>query len=360
MPGPRSRSRGLYRRENSPFWWISYAGPDGRIIRESTKTSSKKLAKSILNERRASIARGEFLGLREQPRLTFRKLCDKYLEWSKARKTKASYERDVGLINNLCSDFGNASATRVTRADIDSYRKWRREEVSGATVNREAACLRAVFNKAILWNLVDKNPASNLDMFPEEPRVRYLKEEEQRRLLESCRQSDQPLLYPIVALAMLSGLRRGELLALKWGHIDFHRKMIVVEHAKGHKARHVPLCPQALEVLGELTRGNEDDLLFPVTSVKKSFATALKRAEITNLRFHDLRHCFASSLAAQGIDLLSIKELLGHTTMQMSLRYSHLSDRKLRDAVCSLPDILPGKGSSQEAEGASRVKKGAH
>ena len=124
-------------------------------------------------------------------------------------------------------------AVNITRADIERYRLRRKDEVSGSTVNREAGCLRAVFNKAILWGLLEKNPAQGIDMFPERPRVRFLREEEQRTLLEACKKSDQRLLYPIVALAMLTGLRRGELLALEWRHIDLQRKILMVEPAKG-------------------------------------------------------------------------------------------------------------------------------
>ena len=85
----------------------------------------------------------------------------------------------------------------------------------------------------------------------------------------------------------------------------------------------------------------EGDRLFPTNSVKKSLATALKRARISNFRFHDLRHCFASTLAAQGTDLLSIRDLLGHTTLEMTMRYSHVSNARVRDAVNSLLDVLP-------------------
>ena len=237
--------------------------------------------------------------------------------------------------------MGSKMAVNITRADIERYRTRRRDEVSGSTVNRELGCLRAVYNKAILWNLLEKNPAANIDMFPEKPRVRFLREEEQRRLLEACKISDQPLLYPIAALGMLTGLRRGELLALEWRHIDLQRKILTVEHGKGDKSRIVPLCPQAVLVIEQMSRNSETHRLFPTNSIKKSFTTALKRAGITDSRFHDLRHCFASTLAAQGTDLLTIRDLLGHTTIEMAMRYSHLSNAKLRDAVNGLPDVLP-------------------
>ena len=123
--------------------------------------------------------------------------------------------------------------------------------------------------------------------------------------------------------------------------------------AKGDKSRIVPLCPQVVSVIEEMSRKGKGDRLFPTNSVKKSFTTALNRAGITDFRFHDLRHCFASTLAAQGTDLLTIRDLLGHTTLEMAMRYSHLSNAKLREAVNGLPDVLPQAAAAHAAASVS-------
>jgi len=247
MPADSGDERGLYRRANSPFWWISYSGPNGQLIRESTKVRSKKLARSILSERRASVAKGEFLGKREITKMTVHQMLHRYLSWASTAKAPKTYERDKGLTKRLCEEFGNWRATDIAVTDLEAYRHKRIDSgVKPASVNREVGMLRHAYNKMIEWGSLKANPAAKIKPFKERSRLRFLTQDEQRRLLQACSESEQPLLLPLVSIALLTGLRAGELRNLEWRDIDLRRRILTVRAGKGDKDRSVPLSHQAI------------------------------------------------------------------------------------------------------------------
>ena len=170
---------------------------------------------------------------------------------------------------------------------------------------------------------------------PPEPRgrVRYLSDDERTRLLAECRSSKEKLLYPIVILALSTGMRRGEILGLTWDAVDLERGRIVLEYTKNQDRRGVPLVGPALEELKRLHQDRRKDsaLVFPGKDSTRSvdtraFENAVKRSGIVNFRFHDLRHTAASYLAMSGATIAEIAEVLGHRTFQMVKRYAHLSE----------------------------------
>jgi integrase len=147
-------------------------------------------------------------------------------------------------------------------------------------------------------------------------------------------------LTPSVLLSMNTGLRRGELLALRWESIDFNRQMLTVEGgtAKNRQTRHVPLNDEATRALTqwrEQTKGGQR-VFETRTGFKTAWAALLKRAAITKFRWHDLRHHFASRLVQAGVPLNTVRDLLGHSSMAMSLRYAHLAPDQRREAVAKL------------------------
>ncbi|MBN2209555.1 MAG: site-specific integrase [Candidatus Coatesbacteria bacterium] len=344
-----SNTRGLFKQPRSPFWWISYS-LNGQRVRESTKTESKKLALQILSERRAQIAKGEFLGTREPGNMTISQLLyDKYLPWSQSAKALKTHRRDTSLAANLCEELGNRRAADVTLEDLEIYRQKRRDAgAKPASCNREVGMLRHAFNKAIQWGLLKDNPAARVKSFKEKSRIRFLGRDEQSKLLQACRQSEQPLLFPLVSLALLTGLRAGELYNLEWRDIDIARGSLAVRGGKGDKDRTVPLNRQAIAVLESMDR--KADRVFSIASVKRSFGTALRRAGIKGFRFHDLRRTFATNLASAGVDLTTIKRILGHSQFSATLMYLSTSAEHLRSAVDRLPDIAP-QDDARNADG---------
>jgi integrase len=189
-------------------------------------------------------------------------------------------------------------------------------------------------------------------------RVRFLEEGDRLRLLQACKESTNSHLYPVVLLAMSTGMRYGEIINLTWSDVDLLRKRIILQETKNGERRAVPIAGLALELLIELEKRRSIDinLLFPKlrsiknstsegetpgflkeevkrvqkvqkpTQLRTAWCTALKKAKIDNFRFHDLRHCAASYLAMSGASLAEIADILGHKTLSMVKRYSHLSD----------------------------------
>lgn len=217
-----------------------------------------------------------------------------------------------------------------------------RGPVGPATRNRYIGVLRHVFFVAMRWEWMEHNPASRLSRpkKDQEPpgRVRFLSDSEREALLGACAKSRSRRLAPLVTLALLTGCRRGELLGLRWGDIDWHRRQLALvgddgsRHTKSRHGRSVPLSASAVEVLHELKRVRHvgSDLVFAnrrgvAVFPRQAFAHALEVAGIEDFRFHDLRHTFASCLLMSGASLPELAEALGHKTLAMVKRYAHLS-----------------------------------
>lgn len=248
--------------------------------------------------------------------------------------SRISKERD----KLLSEETRNFSAPATHNPELDSQRP--RSRRTGATVNRYLAALSSCMSygvKTLEW--IERNPCERVKKPSESKgRVRFLSDDERTRLLEACRQ--HPELYLAVILSLTTGARQGEIMSLRWGQIDFSRQVIVLHKTKNGETRSVPLVGEALSLLQEKSkvRNLRDDRIFPARSrAKKSeyldlnnpWRAALKAAGITDFHWHDLRHTAASYLAMSGISLVEIAKVLGHRTLAMVARYSHLSNEHI-------------------------------
>ncbi len=211
---------------------------------------------------------------------------------------------------------------------------------SGATVNRYLATLSHIFTTARMeWRLVDSNPVREVSKKKEaRGRIRFLNDEEREALLVACADSAWPALQALVLLAISTGARRGELIRLRWIDVtvDAPSPQAIIQRTKNGDPRRLPLVGKALAALGRLRHANaaRSEFVFPHRSnpgrAYEAFDThwqaALATAGIADFRFHDLRHTCASYLASQGASLLEIADVLGHRTMAMVKRYSHLAE----------------------------------
>ena len=204
---------------------------------------------------------------------------------------------------------------------------------SNASVNRYLAALSHVYTVAEReWGWIYDSPIKRVGRLKESRgRVRFLSDDERKVLVSECQRSKEPLLYPLIVVAISTGARQGELLNLRWENVDFDQGMIRLLETKNDERRAVPIAGLAYEELKKLStvRRIDDDRVFPLTpdQVRWYFNSALKNAKIEDFRFHDLRHSAASYLAMNGATLAEIAEVLGHKTLQMVKRYSHLTEQ---------------------------------
>lgn len=226
---------------------------------------------------------------------------------------------------------------------IKKYKLWRREKVKPATVNRELSLLSHLCTKAIAWGHLAEHPmkGGKVKKLPGETmRERILTPEEEARLLAE----DSPRLRPLLILALETGMRRGEILALTWDRVDLRQGEILLTQTKNGRFRRASLTDRAMEILRALSPGaGATGLVFtrangkPMRDIREGFAGAKERAKVTGIRFHDLRHTFAIRLATSGVDIVIVQRLLlGHQTLAMTQRYAPPTSADMRRAIHTL------------------------
>ncbi len=213
-----------------------------------------------------------------------------------------------------------------------------------------------MFRKAYEWQLCGEDTLKLVRAVKQLPvsnnRARYLTVDEIPELIKSC----EPHLQPIVQLAINTGMRRGEILSLQWEqNIDLRHGYITLDKSKNGEGRTIPINDTLRGVLQSLTRRLDVPYVFfdpetgkPYKTLKRSFRTALRRAGIRNAVFHTLRHTFASHLVMSGVDITTVSKLLGHKSLQMTLRYSHLAPNHIKNAVNILDSTINQKPTIQK------------
>jgi integrase len=228
---------------------------------------------------------------------------------------------------------------------------------SPSTVNRYMAALSSVLTYAyreLRW--IDSNPCSNLVKLKEPMgRNRVLSSEEIHQLLAASQESRSPYLYPIILIALTTGMRQGEILGLKWTDIDFEKHIAHLRDTKNSTPRSTPLVDPVVAVLKQLHKQSNPlkeyvfasrTLFGEKIDIKKSWQEALKRAKISNLRFHDLRHTFATLAARQGASNIELATAMGHKTLQMVKRYTHMEAEATRKYSIGITQILVSTGTT--------------
>lgn len=364
MAGKRRQDRdGLYQRPGSPFWWASFTDRSGERFRRSTKCRSKDEAQQVLSRWRLEAGQQPAPG--QGGGITFDELMVLYLR--EVSEQKKDPVRDWNSLAHLKPAFSGKLVQEISRADVNAYIQNRKAaEAAASTINSEVGLFSAACNYAQLnWEWEIPNPAEGLKQQEPEGRVRYLLRKEAARLLWQARRNrgKAPHLQDFLLLALHTGMRKRELTKLTWDRVDMDLGLIFLaaEHSKGIKRRSVPINPKArLALLRRIqfnhrycpdspyvfARRNGDRMDDP----KKSFATARDNAGIKDFRIHDLRHTFASWLVMSGVSLYEVRDLLGHTTVEMTERYAHLAPENLRSAVDRISaKPLANAGSEQTA-----------
>ncbi|MGR5414114.1 tyrosine-type recombinase/integrase [Vibrio astriarenae] len=300
-------------------------------------------------------------------------LDKKYSAYLIARNPKTASK----TINHLKSRFKHLLSKDLDQITAWDVEKWRNERVklgrAPSTINYTVNTLKGALSRAVEWGLIESHNLSKVKTIKHDnTRVRYLTQEEQSRLLASIYTRDQLIrekrrsanqhrevrgeelfpsldsvrfvdyVEPIILTAMNTGLRRGELMALKWTDISFDNRYLTVRAtiAKSKKSRVVPLNDTAYQVLFSWRKMHpKNEYVFvsgqdkPLTDIKKPWLKLVEKSGLVNFNFHDLRHHFASQLVMAGVDLNTVRELLGHSDLKMTLRYAHLAPEHKAAAV---------------------------
>jgi len=352
---------GIYFRRDTRTWWISFTYK-GKRLREGAGPE-KADAEILLGQRRREMANGK-LRLEAPAMLNVEKASTMYLHWFE--RMRRSGQREHRLVKNLLVFFGDLLLDEITAADVAEYQ---RRRLSGelkfghvkagmSTVNREVSCLRRMLNWAVRKDLVSQNPIQGkIDMLPEpEPRDRYLTPEEAQRLVSMC----VPHLEPLVILGLQTGMRLGEVIGLRGAEGDLRANVVRLpgKRTKDADKRIVPLNGEALAVL-VLAQGKRlagCDLVFhrdgrTLGSIRNAFLGACRRAGIKGVTFHTLRHTFCSWCVQAGISLQVVGEIVGHSTIYMTVRYAHLAPSQKVSAVNLVEQTYKGAKPEKNTDG---------
>ena len=294
-------------------------------------------------------------------------ICPKYDEFvhdsylPHIRSYKRCVTADLTLLkNHLLPEFGGLRLNEISREHVLRFQ--RKKVDSGykpAYCNRFLVLLGFCFNLAIKWEIpgVSKNPVKLVSLLKANNQIeRFLSREESSRLLAAIKQSPNPLLRYFVSIALLTGMRKREILDAKWQDVDLEGKLWLIPDSKSGYSRHVPLTDASVAVLRELKFKlpelmDQGALLDnpwvipnwrtgrPFKSIFNSWDSARKKAGLQDLRIHDLRHSFASALVNSGIPIYDVQRLLGHQDVKTTQRYSHFSLERLRSSSSVITDF---------------------
>ncbi len=329
-------------------WQIDYLEPDGKRIRKTFK--KKKDAVAEHSKVFALKSEGRYLDVKKECETTLKELTKIYTE---NHQHQSNFRAKKLYLENFKEFFGaDTLLSDIRYVDLETYRnqlkqkpvtvikKGKKKTIrfrTDAAVNREMSCLHHIFDKAVEWEMIEQSPfdrGKTLRLKENNKRLRFATEDEIQALLDAC----PKYLRWIVETAIMTGMRRGEILNLKWD--DIRNGFIYLEKTKTNEARQIPISDDLDAILKEIrnTRHLTSEFIFthqekPVRHIDYAFRGAVKRSGIQNFHFHDLRHTFASQVLLRGGSLKDVQELLGHKTMSMTLRYSHLTQEHKRKAV---------------------------
>ena len=327
--------------KKSADWWIDYNNRFGRRRREKVGPNHE-LAVQVLGERLKRVTQEKELGIRHIETMSFKDFSQKYLD-THAKPNKSSWQRDEIIIEkHLFPFFKERFVTEITAEDIEKYKVKRSGMVSNSTVNRELDCVKTMFAKAVEWGNANENVTQNVrDFRVDNKKTIFLELEELEAFLKAC-----PKWFRLIMDAYLNtGLRKSELLRMKWSDIDWNSRTIQVLKTKGGKMLHLPINAPMEKILKSIPRYISSDYVFcqrsgkPWKDLRGSLKAALKKAGIEKkVTLHTLRHTFASHLVMAGEDLYTVSKLLGHSSLEMTQRYAHLTPKHKAEAVDRLAE----------------------
>jgi integrase len=384
-------------------WYVDYRKPDGKrtdhmigLASLFTVVEAREQAREFLS----AIARGEDPTAPSDVLTLGGFINDIYEEW--VLDSRKSAKSTLYIIK---SNFGFLFDTPLDEITIGQVEQWRSKRkksgLKSSSLNRRTTALKAAINWATKRNIIESNPLAKLERLQETDsvnKVRYLTDEERKRLMDALNEREEEIrrardshneylknrelntvqslrnqeftdhLKPIILLSLSTGLRRNAIFSLQWNDVNFTDRTVMVRAAtsKSGKQYYAPLNDIAYETLSrwrdQSKRTSPGSLVFPspqtgnvMDNCNTAWESLLERADIEDFRWHDMRHDFASQLVMAGVDLNTVRELLGHADLKMTLRYAHLAPKNKLQAVRFLEEKLRDSGlSSQPDTGSAR------
>lgn len=270
--------------------------------------------------------------------ITVADFAERYLQ--EAKTFYKSFSPLSSVLKTFALAYGERRLQSLTPPDIHTYVHQRLQAGrKPSTINQELALLRSAINYVRHhWGVRLENPVSRQRLKSTALRLRYLSRIEAQALIEAANKKQ---VAAFIQLALHTGCRKTELLTLRWSDINLDKRYLVLrpENTKANKARAMPLNQNALRALEMLKEGNSSPWVFcnargeRKKTMNWSFRKSLKSAGIEDFHIHDLRHTFASWMVSEGVELIKVRDLLGHSTIKMTERYAHLMPERLLDAV---------------------------
>ncbi len=393
--GGRDSVKGLYIRvqpTGSKSYYLSYRNAENKqidyLIGNADKISPVQ-ARDAAKKANGEIALGIDIQAEKHRKIAEAKasntktlgvfVAEKYRPWMEANRKSGE-----AMIKRLMFCFDHLMDKQLDQISAWEVEKWRSEEKkrgkAASTINREVGILKAAFSKAVEWGVIEANPLVKVKPYKVDKRgvVRFLSDDEAARLRRALDEREEEIragresgnkwreargyapypslnnercvfadyLKPVVLLSLNTGLRRNEVFSLQWENVNFATRQITItsDVAKSALARHIDLNNEAYQTLRDWQKqqGKTSGLVFfnnkgeKIHDVRSSWGRVLKMANITNFRWHDMRHDFASRLVMAGVELNTVRELLGHSSITMTLRYAHLTPKHKAAGVAKL------------------------
>jgi len=364
----RESSKKRYNGKPDKCFDICYRDRRGKLVWEKVGWASEKynavLASQIRSERLRNIRHGEDLPKEKPIEYTLGDIWKKYDEWLKTGKREPDDDRSY-YKKHIKPVFENRLISKVSPFDLEKLKiKLKSQGYAPATIKHILVIIRQLINKAIAWGMwKGENPIKKVKLPSlNNRRERFLSKDEAKNLLEAINKYSQQT-HDIALVSLHTGMRAGEIFDLKWGHLDLENGLIHIADPKSGRARKAFMTETLTKLFQALDSGKPEEYVFPsrintrIDRVSNSFMLAVNELKlnegITDRRqkviFHTLRHTFASWLAIQGTPILTIKELLGHQTLAMTERYSHLSPDQKKQAIAVIERIMNSEAKKKDA-----------
>ena len=327
-------------------WTIEYK-EHGKLKRKSVGKRgvvTKTMAREILNEEEKRIKKGQY-GMLDGITPSLSEITPEFINYQKEIRQKKSVRDDIGALKRLNLIFGDKKLNEITSKDIDDYKERRLKKVKPATLNKELGTLRRLFNVVKRWKrFYGENPVSESGLIPDNnPKEKILSYEDQKRLFDVSPDHFKSILV----CALNTGMRKGEIISLKWDNVDLETNIITLEHTntKSKKSRRIPINSVLRKMLLEqrIKTANSDYVFHSAEgtpykrsdSLNRIWRYVLKESDIQGLRFHDLRHTAATRMVEAGGNIVAVSRILGHSDLKITMRYAH-PDNSLVEAAEAL------------------------